>query len=138
MLVLLDTDVVLDYVLQREDFLSEANEIFAFHAKNVFKGYITTSTPLNVYYFARKKFDAEKARQTISDLIAAFDVCLVDSAALKSAIISTIASRFAASAQACCTASSKSVIVTRNLSDYKNASIPVYSPTEFLNLIKTS
>ncbi|HEX8197150.1 MAG TPA: PIN domain-containing protein [Pyrinomonadaceae bacterium] len=138
MLVLLDTDVVLDYVLQREDFLSEANEIFAFHAKNVFKGYITANTPLNVYYFARKKFDAEKARQTISDLLATFDICLVDSVALKSAVISTITDFEDAVQHACAEAANLDAIVTRNLSEYKNASIPVYSPAEFLNLIKTS
>jgi hypothetical protein len=37
----------------------------------------------------------------------------------------------------CAEAENLDAIVTRNISDYKNATLPVYSPTEFLSLLNT-
>jgi hypothetical protein len=39
---------------------------------------------------------------------------------------------------ACAEAENLDAIVTRNLSDYKNARLPVYSPAEFLSQLKTT
>ncbi|CAN5734418.1 hypothetical protein BH24ACI1_BH24ACI1_24690 [soil metagenome] len=54
MRVLLDTDVNLDFVLQRQPFFAEASEIFTRLGNGEFDAYVSAVTPINVYYFTRK------------------------------------------------------------------------------------
>ena len=55
MRVLLDNDVVLDFVLQRQPFYAEAEEIFLVVQTGEFTGYISDITPINAFYTTRKE-----------------------------------------------------------------------------------
>ena len=54
MRVLIDTNVILDYVLERQPFHADAEEIVLRVAKRKFVGYVSSITPINVYYTGRK------------------------------------------------------------------------------------
>ena len=77
MRVLLDTDVILDFVLEREPYLEAAAELMDLNARERYQGFVSSITPINVFYVGRKSVGSAKARQRISDLLVALEVCPV-------------------------------------------------------------
>ncbi|HEY0101293.1 MAG TPA: PIN domain-containing protein [Pyrinomonadaceae bacterium] len=136
MRVLLDSDVVLDFVLERKPFVEAAGELFELIAQGACDRYVSGITPINVFYLMRKAKGIDKARQAIGDLLIAFQVCPITHTVLKDACALPFADYEDAAQHASATASSLDAIVTRNLDDYKNATLPVYSPSDFLNHLK--
>ena len=135
MRVLIDSDVNLDFILQRQPFFIEAAEIFTQLGNGKFDAYISAVTPINVYYFTRKAKGINGARQAVQDLLIAAKVCPIDDKILQDAHNSPITDYEDAVQHECAVAENLDAIVTRNLKDYKNSTIKVYSPSEFLQII---
>lgn len=135
--VLIDSDVVIDFVLERQPFEIEAKEIFRHIARQKFDAYITSITPINVFYIGRKIKGQQDTLKAIKRLFDILEVITADKNLLQKSLSSKITDYEDAVQHACAEAESLDAIVTRNLSDYKNATLPVYSPTEFLNLLNT-
>jgi predicted nucleic acid-binding protein len=133
MRVLFDTDVVLDYLLEREPFAQAAGKLFELNVQGAFEGYISGITPINVFYIARKIMKRDKLRPALEDLLLAVSVCPVTHAVLLQALTLPFADYEDAVQHACANASRLDALVTRNLDDYRNATLPVLSPTDFLN-----
>lgn len=137
MRVLLDNDVVQDFIQQRSPFEIEVNEIFERSGRSEFEIYIAPITPINVFYVMRKLKGRNIAFKAIKDLLKSVEVCEVNKSVLLSALALSFTDYEDAVQHACAEAENLDAVVTRNLSDYKNASVPVYSPADFLNLLKT-
>jgi len=137
MRVLLDTDVVLDFVLEREPFVDAARELFESVARGEFDGYISGITPVNVFYLGRKLKGAAQTKQAIGDLLVAMRVCPINRSVLQQAMTLPFSDYEDAVQHACATAGGMDAIVTRNLDDYRNATLPVYSPTELLDRLNS-
>lgn len=135
MRALIDSDVTLDFILQRQPFFVEAAEIFTRLGNGEFDAYVSAVTPINVYYFTRKAKGISGARQAVQDLLIAAKVCKIDSRTLQNAHISPITDYEDAVQHECAVVENLDAIVTRNIKDYKNSSIKVYLPTEFLQII---
>ena len=69
MRVLLDTNIVLDFVLARQPFFIEANEIFIKLQNNLFEAFVSAITPINVFYTTRKEKDKTTAFSAIEALV---------------------------------------------------------------------
>jgi predicted nucleic acid-binding protein len=136
MRVLLDSDVVLDFVLERKPFVEAAGELFELIAQGACDGYISGITLINVFYITRKAKGIDKARQAVSDLLTAFQISPITHMILEDALALPFTDYEDAVQHASATASNLDAIVTRNLDDYKNATLPVYSPLDFLNQLK--
>ena len=137
MRVLLDTDVNLDFVLQRQPFFAEASEIFTRLGNGEFDAYVSAVTPINVYYFTRKAKGISSAKQAVQDLLIAVRICAVDDKILQYAHNSPITDYEDAVQHECAAAENLDAIVTRNTKDYKNSSVKIYSPSEFLQFLQT-
>ncbi len=135
MRALIDSDVNLDFILQRQPFFIEASEIFTRLGNGEFDAYVSAVTPINVYYFTRKAKGISGARQAVQDLLIAAKVCKIDIRTLQNAHNSPITDFEDAVQHECAVAENLDALVTRNTKDYKNSSIKVYSPTEFLQII---
>lgn len=135
MRVMLDTDVILDYLLERDTFVADAKAIWEANGEGRFDGFICASTPANVFSFARKVKGKPTALQTVRGLLAAFDICPVTQAVLQSALTSPITDYEDAVQCESAIAIGMDAIVTRNLEDYKHATLPIYSPADFLALL---
>jgi predicted nucleic acid-binding protein len=136
MRVLFDTDVVLDVIAERVPFAAAASELLDFSEQGLFEAYISAITPINIFYIARKAKSSADLRKAIGQLLRTVRVCPVDHAVLVSALTSPIADYEDAVQHASAVAVGLDAIVTRNLGDYKNATLHVYSPTGFLNQLK--
>jgi predicted nucleic acid-binding protein len=133
MRVLFDTDVVLDLVLDREPFIEAAAALFKLHEQGRIDGYISSITPVNVFYLTRKNKGSEGARQAVKELLATLSVCALDRFVLEDAHRLAFTDYEDAVQHATATASNLDAIITRNVDDYKNATLPVFSPIDFLN-----
>src|SRR5438477_2836225 len=136
MRVLLDTDVILDFVLERESYFEAAAGLLELNAKEEYQGFISSITPVNVFYIGRKSIGAAN-RQGIADLLDALEVCPITGSTLSAALNLSFKDYEDAVQHASAAASGLDAIVTRNLSDYKNATLPVFSPTDFLAKLKS-
>ena len=137
MRVLLDTDVVLDLVLAREPFDHSARALFKLHEQGGIDAYIAAITPVNVFYIARKLKGIDEARQAVRLLLASLTVCPLHKSILDEADTLPFTDYEDAVQHASATASRLEVIVTRDLGDYKNAILPVLSPRELIDKIKS-
>jgi predicted nucleic acid-binding protein len=133
---LLDTDVVLDFVLEREPFVEAARTLFDLIAAGAHEGYVSAITPVNVFYIGRKAKGDVATKQAIRDLLDAVRVCPVDQNALNDALASPIADYEDAVQHASAAANRLEAIVTRNVGDYRNAALPVFTPTDLLEHLK--
>ena len=133
--MLLDTDINLDFVLARQPFFVEAKEIFLQLAQNKFEAYIADITAINIYYFGRKEKGRDDTLKELEKLLRLVKICSVDSIILQKAINSPISDYEDAVQHECAVAENLDAIVTRNTKDFKNSSVKIYSPTEFLQIL---
>ncbi len=73
--VLLDTNVVLDFLLDRAPFADEAAALWQANDDGRIEAYVSAITPVNVFYVARKLKGIETARQLVESLLVACRVC---------------------------------------------------------------
>jgi predicted nucleic acid-binding protein len=137
MRVLFDTDVVLDLVLAREPFGHAARELFKLHEQGRIDAYIAAITPVNVFYVTRKLKGVDAARQAVKLLLASLTVCPLHKSILDEADKLPFTDYEDAVQHASATANQLDVIVTRDVGDYKNATLLVLSPPEFLDKLKS-
>jgi predicted nucleic acid-binding protein len=135
MKVLIDTDVNLDFILQRQPFFAEAKEIFSCLVKGSFEGFVCGITPLNIFYIARKEFGNDKTRLEVSKLLQLVNVCEINQQILQKALTSTIKDYEDAVQNESAIAENLDAIITRNTKDFTNSTLKVYSPNEFLQTI---
>lgn len=138
MRVLIDTDVILNVVQNRQPFSLEANQIWNANRLKLFDGYVAVITPINVFYIVRKQSGLSQAQQAVQTILANFQVCPVDYAILEAARLSVIADFEDAVQHESALASGLDMIVTRNLSDYKGATLKVLPPASFLSQLPPS
>jgi predicted nucleic acid-binding protein len=133
---LLDTDVIPDFVSEREPFVEAARALFELIAAGAHEGYVSAITPVNVFYIGRKAKGDVATKQAIRDLLAAVSVCPVDQNILNVALASPIADYEDAVQHASAAAIRLEAIVTRNAGDYTNAALPVFTPADLLEHLK--
>jgi predicted nucleic acid-binding protein len=137
MRVLLDTDVILDVIAARIPFAQEAGELLDLSEKGAFEAYISALTPLNVFYIARKAMSSENLRESVKDLLQTVKVCPLNDAVLNAAFALPFSDYEDAVQHCCATEAGLEAIVTRNVRDYKNSTLPVFTPSEFLSHIES-
>ncbi|MDX9791806.1 MAG: PIN domain-containing protein [Candidatus Kapabacteria bacterium] len=130
--VLLDTNVLLDIVLQREPHYKYSSKLIIEIDGNSIKGFITATTITDIYYLIRKSKGRDIALTFIENLISFIDVIAVDKAIIFNAIESEILDFEDAVQIFASISSSIDYIITRNTNDFTKSEIPAYSPKEFL------
>ena len=136
MRVLIDTNIFLDYVLERHPFHADAEAIILHLADEDFEGFVSAITPVNVYYFGRKLKERDHARKEVRRLIRMLEIARTDKEILQDAF--TLDFKDYEDAVQCASAMAEGLdgIVTRNVRDFKNSPIPVYSPAKFLEILQ--
>ncbi len=135
MRVLLDTNVILDLFLNRQGFVGEAAALWEANERGQIEAFVSAITPVNVFYFTRKVSGLESARQAVSKLIISLRISQIDAQVIRAAENLPMKDYEDAVQVASAIAANLDAIVTRNLSDYKNSPLPVYSPSDFLALL---
>lgn len=135
MRVLLDTNIVLDFVLKRQPFFVEADEIFIKLQNNEFAAFVSPITPINVFYTTRKQTNKSAAFAASEELLKLVQIAECDNSVFQNALTLGFNDYEDAVQHECAIAENLDAIVTRNVKDYKNASITIYSPSKFLQVL---
>lgn len=135
MRVLIDTNVILDYVLDRQPFHPDAEKIILLVASEDIVGYLSSITPINVYYTGRKLKGRDHSLKEVRRLVRLFEIVTADKQVLQNAFDLEFSDYEDAVQGASAISESLDAIVTRDTSDFEKSPIPVYSPAEFLNVL---
>jgi predicted nucleic acid-binding protein len=129
----IDTDIIIDFLIDRKPFSREAAIIFTLIEQRKLKGHISSLTFSNLYYVLRKFESHTKVISKLDSLSKLGIILKVDDQIIKSAITCGFPD-FEDSIQYFCALESKKidVIITRNIKDYRKSELPVMSPGDFL------
>lgn len=132
MKILIDTNVVLDLLLEREPFVETAIALFEQIERGNLEGYVAATTITNIFYIIRKTEGSEVALAAIHRLLIGLRFCAVNRQTVETAL-SLGLKDFEDSIQlACATLNQLDGIVTRDHKDFISSNLPIYSPTELL------
>ncbi len=129
----IDTDIIVDFLIDRKPFSREAAIIFTLIDQKKLKGYVSSLTFSNLFYVLRKIEPQKKVISKLDSLSKLLTVLKVDDKNIRDAIDSGFPD-FEDSIQYSCALDCKKVeaIITRNTRDYKKSSLPVMTPGDFL------
>ncbi len=132
MRVLLDTNILLDVLLDRAPFVTDSSAIWAACDAGQIVGAIPASTLTDIFYIARRTTDLATAQIAIGLCLATFDICPVDRATLERAAALPGAD-FEDNVQlACALIAGLDAVVTRNDKDFSAAPIAVLTPAALI------
>ncbi len=131
--VFIDTDVIVDFLTDRKPFSIESAKIFSLIDQKKINGCVSSLSFSNLYYVLRKFGTHKKVINSLQELSEMVDIFKVDSDIIKSALTSDFKD-FEDSIQYFTALEHKKLdcIITRNIKDYKDSTIPVMTPETFL------
>ena len=136
MKALLDTNVILDVLLDRSPFADDACLLLSMVERGDLTGFICATTVTTVHYFLAKNLGRQAASIHIRSLLSLFEIAPVNRVVLEDAA----ADAFNDFEDAVLYESARHVgashIVTRNVDDFKSAEIAVLTPREFINIVE--
>ena len=134
MRVLIDTCVVVDILQKREPFYQAAMDILLSVSNRKCTGILTAKSITDIYYILRRSIrNEEEVRKLIRILFTLFDVKDTLSTDCELALNSPMEDYEDAIMVQTASRIGADCIVTRNLKDYCLASLPVFSPEQFLS-----
>ena len=136
MRVLLDTNILIDYIARRPSFVENAKAILKLCTEKQIDGCIAAHSVTNAFYILRKDITDDERRKVLSRLCRLLTVVGIDKEKLISALENDDFSDVEDCLQTECAKEFKAdYIVTRNINDFKNSAVPAILPDEFLKTV---
>lgn len=133
--ILIDTNVLLDYLLERDPFFEDSKEVILSCINGKAKGCIAAHSIPNMFFILRKDYDAKERREILLNLCKIFDVEGIDKTKLIAGLENENFSDFEDCLQMECAKSYKAdYIVTRNVSDYETSEVKAILPKDYVSL----
>ena len=129
----IDTDVIVDFLIDRKPFSREAAIIFTLIEQKKLKGYASSLTFSNLYYVLRKFESHTKVISKLDSISTMLTILKVDEHTIKKALASGYPD-FEDSIQYFSAIENRKidVIITRNIKDYKKSHISILTPGDYL------
>jgi len=136
MIILIDTNVVLDFLLKNKGFYEDARDVLLLIEKDIVRGYISASAVTDIYYIVRKANQSKGvALDLIEKLVESVHVASIDEGTIKQAIdlkwddfedsIQYLAGENVAA----------DYIVTRDIKGFELSNIETITPKAFISLM---
>jgi len=131
--VLIDSDVIIDFLTDRHPFSESAANIIMLCEKNIMKGYITPVIIANANYILKKSNSHRAIMEQIKGLLTIIDIVHID----KEVILKAANSDFTDFEDALQNFSAikhdeVTTIITRNVKDYQKSTLAVFTPEMYL------
>ncbi len=138
MKIIFDTNIILDVLLNREPFVELSAHLMNSVENNNIEGYLCATTIATLDYLISKEKNRTKTKTEVRKLLSLFKISEVNLKVLEMSINSEFKD-FENAVQyysgECCLVNG---LVTRNIKDYKQATLPIYTPDELWGIISTS
>ena len=132
MRVLIDTNVFLDTILQREPFFRYSATVIAACRELIIQGSVAAQSVADMFYILRKDRTLAERRIILLDVCQIMDVQSIDKDKLVGALFNEDFSDFEDCLQAECASTFKAdYIVTQNTKHFVHSPIPAITPEDF-------
>lgn len=130
-----DSDVVIDFLTDREPHVNPASELFELSETGSIEMYISALSINNIYYIVRKYLGHKKTLEIIESLTEITEIIGTSKKEVLQALKNDFKD-FEDSIQysSALTIKDLDVIITRNIKDYRNSKIAVMTPLNFLKM----
>lgn len=135
MKVLIDTNIILDVLCNRKDFVEESSKVFKLCEVKKIMGYISALSIANIVYIMRKELDTEKVKEILEKLSLIFEVVDLKADDLKRASSLDFKDYEAAIQSAQANRIKANYIITRNIKDYNKSKVTAIKPSELIERI---
>ena len=130
-----DSDVVIDLFTDREPHANPASELFELNEQGKVKLYLSAVSINNIYYIVRRFLGNKKALEVVETLTEMTEIV----GTTKKEIIQALKNKFthyedSVQYSSALTIKDLDAIITRNIKDYRNSSIAVMTPLNFLKM----
>jgi len=133
--IFFDNDVILDISIKRELDVKDSVVLLNLVEDGLISGYTSSVIFTNTYYIQRKLIGHEIAINFLKKLRILLTVLNVNDLIIQKALESEFKD-FEDAVQYFTAIENKiDCIITRNLEDYENSTIPIYTPSDFLKIL---
>ncbi len=129
--VFVDTNVVLDVLLQNEGFWQNSLKVFRLAELGKIRACVSASSMTDIFYVARKKLTASVARAAIDKLLGLFEIVGVDGDDLRGALKLPIGDMEDALQAWCAMKVKADALITRDVKGFAGIEIKVVEPAKF-------
>lgn len=136
MVILIDTNVALDFLTMRQPYYNDARNVIMICAKEKVKGYIAFHSLPNFFYILRKNYSEADRRAMLKKLCTVLEVTGASHDKVCEAIEQVGFSDFEDCLQdECAREISADYIITRNLDDFRTSQVKAVTPQKLLEII---
>jgi len=132
---IVDTNVVLDVLLEREPFVKAAIEVFCLVEESRIDAFICATTVTTIDYLLIKSLPKTEARIALRRLISLFEIATVNRPVIERALVSNIQDFEDAVLNEAGQMTGVDFIITRNTKDFAGSNLKIFDPTGFLALL---
>jgi predicted nucleic acid-binding protein len=133
--VIVDTNVVLDVLLDREPFVKPSIEVFRLVEESRVDAFLCATTITTIDYLLVKSLQKATARKALRRLISLFEIATVNRPVIERALASKIKDFEDAVLNEAGQMAGADFVITRNIKDFSGSSLKVCDPNEFLALL---
>jgi len=126
--VLIDTNVVLDVLLERKPYLAASAAVWDAVESGGAEGYLAAHAITTIHYLAQKQLGTRRAKRVIASLLQVFRVAAVDGDVLRDALQYETQDFEDAVSAAAAQATGCEAIVTRDPKGFRASGLPVLTP----------
>ena len=134
--IYVDTDVVIDFLIDRKPFSEAASQLFTYGEKQEIEIYISSLSFSNIYYVIRRFVGHEKSIELLNSLEKIVKVLPVDRQIIVQSLNSDFKD-FEDGIQNYCAKQIEEIqiIITRNVKDYKKSDLAIHTPESYLKIL---
>ena len=139
MKAIIDTCVIIDVLQARKPFCETSQKIFLGAATEQYAGCITAKSVADIYYLTHRLTHSDKeTRNIISKLFVLFRLTDTTSSDCLHALLSPVSDFEDAIMIETAKRVKADCIITRNINDFRDSEISVYTPEEFLEVLQNT
>jgi predicted nucleic acid-binding protein len=134
--ILVDTNVVLDLLLDRDPFSDAAARVFSLVEKSELEAFLCAITVTTIDYLLSRSLDRDVEKTALHRLLEMFEIAPVNRSVLEEALQSRMIDFEDAVLSYAANLVGATIIVTRNTKDFHNSPVSAMDPVEFLSGIE--
>jgi len=135
-IVFVDTNVLLDVLLDRKPFVADAQRIWTLCERETIRGVMSAASFLNIYYVVGRLASRREAERAIQVMRGIFQIAAIDGDIIESAINAQSVDFEDAVQQACAIQANAMCIITRDRKHFVSSPMPAMEPDIFLSQLK--
>jgi predicted nucleic acid-binding protein len=130
--VLLDTNVIIDWLAKRVPFAERSIQVIELVRDGKVAAFVSASAITDIFYIIRKLVNLSAAQDAITQILSILKIAAIDESDIIAARYSLFADFEDAVQFTCAKKLGADYIITRDTADFEQSTIPAISPDDFI------